>query len=117
MLFMKNESIKLNDGNGKNDTATYLGPVLHDDILKHKIWWSYDAEYLVDREHISYLTVTDITKFPILVKQYASELHNITTEQLKSIANPDNLDNNQQDLIALHRKTNKLPFPTMMKLS
>ena len=34
---MMNESIKFNDGNGNNDTATYLGPVLHDDILNHKI--------------------------------------------------------------------------------
>ena len=43
MLFMMNESIKSNDGNGTNDTETYLRPVLHDDILKHKIWRSDDA--------------------------------------------------------------------------
>ena len=52
MLFMMNESIQFNYGNGTNDTATYLGPVLHDDVLKHKIRQSDDAEYLVDREHI-----------------------------------------------------------------
>ena len=49
---MINESIKFNDDNGTNDTATYIGPVLHDDILKHKIRRSDDADYLVDREHI-----------------------------------------------------------------
>ena len=48
MLFMMNESIQFNYGNGTNDTATYLGPVLHDDIIKHKIRQSDDAEYLVD---------------------------------------------------------------------
>ena len=37
MLFMMNMSNKFNDGNGTNDTATYCGTVLHDDILKHKI--------------------------------------------------------------------------------
>ena len=52
MLFMMNESIKFNDGNGTNDTETYLGPVLHDEILNNKIRRSDDAEYLVDREHI-----------------------------------------------------------------
>ena len=65
---MINESIKLNDGNGTNYTATYLGPVLHDDILKHKIRWSDDAGYLVNIEHILYLTVPYISNFPILVK-------------------------------------------------
>ena len=49
---MINESIKFNDGNGTNDTSTYIGPVLHDDIIKHKIRRSDDADYLVDREHI-----------------------------------------------------------------
>ena len=37
ILFMMNESINSNDGNGTNDTETYLGPVLRDAILKHKI--------------------------------------------------------------------------------
>ena len=37
MLFMNNESIKFNDGNGTNDSAVYMGPVSHGDILKHKI--------------------------------------------------------------------------------
>ena len=116
MLFMMNESIKFNDGNGTNDTATYLGPVLHDDILKNKIRRSDDADYLVDREYISYLTVPDTAKVTIYAKQYASELHNITPEKLKNISNQDTLDNDQRYPIALHIKTNHLPFTAMMKL-
>ena len=111
-----NESIKFNDGNGNNDTATYLGPVLHDDILNHKIIWSDDADYLVNRERMSYITLPDIANVPISVKQYASEIHNLTPEQLNNIANPETLDNDQWDMIALHTKMNHLPFPEIMKL-
>ena len=64
-MFMMNESIKFNDANGTNDTATYIGPVLHDDIIKHKTRQSDDAEYLVDIEHILSLTVPDIANVPI----------------------------------------------------
>ena len=49
MLFMDNESIKFNDGNGTNYGAVYMGPVSHGDILKHKIHRSDNKEYLVDR--------------------------------------------------------------------
>ena len=116
MLFMMNDSIKFNGGNGTNDTETYIGPILHDDIIKHKIRQSYESDYLVDREHISSLIVTDIANVPILVKQYAYELHNLTPEQLKNISNPDTLDNNQRDLIALHSNMNHLTFPEMINL-
>ena len=114
---MINESIKFNDENGKNDTANYLGPVLHDESLKHKIRRSDDAEYLIDREYISSLTIPYISNFPIPVEQYPSELHNLTPEQLNNIANPDTLDNNQRDLIALYSEMNHLPFPAMIKIS
>ena len=67
MLFMMNESIKFNDGNGKNNTATYLGPILHDDTLNHKIRQSCGAEFLVNREHISSLKLPDIANIPISV--------------------------------------------------
>ena len=49
MLFMDNESIKFNDGNGTNNSAIYMGPVSHGDTLKHKIRRSDKEEYLVDR--------------------------------------------------------------------
>ena len=113
---MMNESIKFNDGNGTNDTATYLGPVLYDDILKHKIRQSDDADYLVYRENISSLTVPEISNVTISVKQYASEINKLKPEQLKNIANSDNLDNDQQDIIERQSNINHLTFPTMMKL-
>ena len=34
---MDNESIRFNDGNSTNDSAVYMGPVSHRDIIKHKI--------------------------------------------------------------------------------
>ena len=37
MLFMDNELIKFNDGNGTNDSVIYMGPVLHGDTIKYKI--------------------------------------------------------------------------------
>ena len=78
MLFMDNESIKFNDGNGTNDSAVYMGPVSHGDILKHKIRRSDNEEYLVDREHISSITVPDISNVLISIEEYASKLHNLT---------------------------------------
>ena len=68
MLFMDNESIKFNDGNGTNDSAIYMGPVSHGDTLKHKIRISDNEEYLVDREHISSITVRDISNVPISIE-------------------------------------------------
>ena len=65
MLFMDNESIKFNDGNGTNDSAVYMGPVSHGDTLKHKIRRYDNEEYLVNREHISSITVPDISNVSI----------------------------------------------------
>ena len=78
----------------------------HDEIIKHKIRRSDYAEYLVNREHISSLTVPDIATVTISVEQYASELHNLRPDQLKNIANSDTLDKDQQYIIALHRNMN-----------
>ena len=44
MLFMDNESIKFNDGNGKNDSTIYMVPVSHGDTFKHKICTSDNEE-------------------------------------------------------------------------
>ena len=65
MIFMMNESIKFNDKNGTNDAATDIGQVIHDEILKHKIRISDDAGYLVNRDHISSLTVPEIANVTI----------------------------------------------------
>ena len=82
MLFMDNKSINFNDGNGKNDSAVYMVPVSYGDTLKHKILRSDNEENLVDREHISYITVPDISNVPISIEEYASKLHNLTPLQL-----------------------------------
>ena len=100
-----------------NDSAVYMGPVSHGDILKHKIRRSDIEDYLIDREHISSITVPDISNVPILIEEYASKLHNLTTSQLKDIAKLDILDKYQQDLVSLHNKMNHLPFPAMIKLA
>ena len=68
MLFMDNKSINLNDDNGTNDSVVYIGPVSHQDIFKHKIRRSDNEEYLVDREHISSITVLDISNVPISIE-------------------------------------------------
>ena len=62
-------------------------------FMMNEIRQSDDAYYLVDIEHVSSLTVPDISNVPILVEQYASELHNLTPEQLNNIFNIDTLDN------------------------
>ena len=117
MLFMDNESIKFNDGNGTNDSAVYMGPVLHGDILKHKLRRSDNEEYLVDREHISSIAAPDISNFPISIEEYASKLHNLTPSQLKDISKPEILYKDQKDLVSLHNNMNHLPFPAMIKLA
>ena len=117
LLFMMNESIKFNDGDGTTDSATYLGPVMHNQVLKHKIRRSDSHEFLVDREHLSSLTVPDIASVPISIEQYAAELHKMTSDQLEAIAKPESLDDDQKDLMALHCKMNHLPFPAMIKLA
>ena len=114
---MDNESIKFNYCNGTNDSAVYMDPVSHGDILKHKICRSDNDEYLVDREHISSITVPDISNFPILIEECASKIHNLTPSQLKNISRPEILDKDQQDLVSLHNKMNHLPFPAMIKLA
>ena len=117
MLFMENESVKFNDGNGTHDTAIYLGPISHGENLKHKIRRPDHEEYLVDREHLSSTTIPDIANVPVSIEEYQSELHNLTPSQLKDISKPSILDQDQSDLVALHNKMNHLPFPAMMKLA
>ena len=117
MLFMLNEEISFNDGDGTTDSATYLGPILREDILKHKIKRSNGKEFLVDREHIYSTSVPDIASVPIKVEQYASELPNLTKQQLHQIANPQILDDDQRELMDLHCKMNHIPFPALIRMA
>ena len=94
-----------------------MGPVLHGDTLKHKICRFDNEEYLVDREHISSITIPDISNVPISIEEYASKLHNLIPLQLEDIAKPKILYKYQQDLVLLHNNMNHLPFPAMIKLA
>ena len=111
ILFIENESIKFNDGNGTNYSATYMGPISHEDVLKHKIRRSDNKEYLVDREHISSTTIPVFWNILITIKDYVSELHNLTPTQLRDISHPEILDQDHRDLVLMHKKMNHLPFP------
>ena len=99
IIFIDNESINFNDDNDTNDSAVYMGPVSHGDILKHKICRSDNEEYLVDREHISSINIPDISSVPISIEEYSYKIHNLTPSQLKDIAKPDILDKDKQDLV------------------
>ena len=94
-----------------------MGHVSHGYILNHKIHIFDNEEYLVDREHISYITVSYISNVPISIKEYASKLHNLTPSHLKDIDKPGILDKYQQDLVSLNNNMNQLPFPAMIKLA
>ncbi len=48
MLFMINETVIFKDGKGITQEVRYLGPVLTDGILKHKIRTWNDIKFLVD---------------------------------------------------------------------
>ncbi len=68
MFFILNESIMFNDGKGKTDKAVYLGPLIDQGVLKHKIEWSNGIEYFVDREHLYSLNLPDVSIIPASVK-------------------------------------------------
>ena len=116
-LFMMEESITFQDGAGESDTVKYLGPMTREGMVKHKIKRSDDSEFLVDREHLSSLSTPNISTVPVEIEQYAAELPNLSKEHLAQISNPQILDDDQRELIALHNKLNHLPFPSMIKLA
>ena len=96
MLFMLNESIKFNDGNGESDEAIYLGSSIEQGILKHKIERSNRMVYFVDREHLYSLNLPDVSSVPVSTEQYAAQLPNLSQEQLNQISNPSVLDNDKR---------------------
>ncbi len=61
MLFMVNETVIFKDGKGIIWEVTYLGPILPDGILKHKIQTCNDTEFLVDGILLSSLDIPDIS--------------------------------------------------------
>ena len=117
MLFMADESIKFNNGQGDQDIVTYLGPMEHEHGLKHKIINSSSKEFLVDGVMLLPLEEPDIASVPATIEHYASELPNLTKDQLEQIAHPEILDNDQRELMALHCKMNHVPFPTLIRMA
>ena len=117
MLFMADESVKFKDGHGGSDDANYIGPVQHKDSIKHKIRRSDGKEYLVDGVLISSTNEPNIASVPVTVEQYASELPNLSQEQLYQIAHPEILDDDQRELMGLHCKLNHVPFPTLIRMA
>jgi len=117
MLFMLNEAILFKDGQGTTTEANYLGPVDHQNGLKHKIIHSDGKEFLVDGIFLSPIQAPDVASVPIEIEQFASELPNLSKIQLEQIAHPEILDSDQRELMALHCKMNHLPFPALIRLA
>ena len=59
----------------------------------------------------------DISSVPVTIKQYASQLPNLTADQLQQIASPEILDNDQKELMELHCRMNHAPFPILIKMA
>jgi hypothetical protein len=116
-LFMFNETIVFKDGKGLTRQVTYLGPHILDKVLKHKIRTQNDTDFLVDAILLSLLNAQDIGAFPVTVEQYVAELPKLTHQQIEQILNPQTLDDNQQEFMALHFKMNHLLFSAMITLA
>jgi hypothetical protein len=63
------------------------------------------------------LNAPDIGAFPVTVEQYVAELPKLTHHQIEQILNPQTLDDNQHEFMALHFKMNHLPFLAMITLA
>ncbi len=95
MLFMSNETVIFKDGKGINREVTYLGPILSDGILKHKIQTRNDTEFLVDGFLLSSIDVPDIATIPLTPEQYQTDLPKLTDLELMQISTPQTLDSDQ----------------------
>jgi len=117
MMFMLNEAIRLKDGQGSADIATYLGPVEHSKGIRHKIAHKDGTDFLVDGIFLSPAQAPAIASVPIEVEQLASELPNLSKTQLNQIAYPKILNSDQRALMVLHCKMNHLPFLALICLA
>ena len=116
-LFMTNESVIFKDGQGRSEDALYIGPIVQDDTVQHKIKRADGKEYLVDSVHLSPIDEPDISNVPITTEEFALELPNLTREQLDQIAHPEILDDDQRELMALHCKLNHIPLPALITMA
>ena len=116
-LLMLNETIVFKDGKGLTRQVTYLGPHILDKVLKHKIRTQNDTEFFVDAILLLPLNVPNIGAIPVTLEQYVAELPKLTHQQIEQISNPQTLDDNQREFMALHFKINHLPFLAMITLA
>jgi hypothetical protein len=114
---MINETVIFKYGKGITQEVTYLGPVLTDGILKHKIRTWNDTDFLVNRNLLSSLDLSDIATIPVTKEQYAVEFPKLMHPQLEQISNPQTLDDDQHKLMNLHYKMNHLSLPAMITLA
>ena len=115
--FMSNETIKYKDGNGTFEHVTYNEPVKIGESVKHRITREDEKQYIVDGIFLSPLAQPELSGVPISIEQYASQLPNLTREQLHEIAHPEILDDAQRELMSIHCKLNHLPFPQLIKMA
>ena len=94
---MADESITFNNCQGKHKVVSYIGPSDRENGLKYQIKTSDSSELLVDGVMLKSLDQPDISSVPVTVEQYASELPNLTTQQIQQISNPEILDDDQKE--------------------
>ena len=117
MLFMSNETVIFKDGNGINREVTYLGPIISNGILKHKILTRNNSVFLVDSILLSSIDVPDIATIPITPEKYQIDLPKLTDLELMQISTPQTLDSDQREFMELHYKLSYLPLPAMIVLA
>jgi hypothetical protein len=114
---MANKSITFNNGKGKHNVVSYIGPSEKEIGLKHQIKTSDDSELIVNGVMLKSLDQPDISSVPVTIEQYVSELPNLTANKLQQIASPKILDGNQKEIMELHCRMNHAPFPILIKMA
>jgi hypothetical protein len=97
--------------------VTYLGPHYSSEILQHKVWTRNGHDFLVDGALLSSMDAPDISTIPVSIEQYATEIPQLTQEQIQSISHPPILDDDLQEFMGLNCKMNHLPLPAMITLA
>ncbi|KAL7547062.1 hypothetical protein ACHAWF_010384 [Thalassiosira exigua] len=90
-LFMQNESVIFNNGQGTVENAIYVGPEDYNGVLKHKVKRSTGEAFLVDRENLSPADGSDWLDL--------------------------SLSDAQKELLELHYRLNHVSFPTLIDMA
>ena len=95
----------------------YVGPVLEGGIHCHKIKCSNGEHYIVDNDHLAAKNAIDLAIVPQQVQDYLNAAATLSKHQLKQVAHPITLGDNQKLLLEFHNRMNHLPFPQLIKLA